>query len=220
MASAQEQALEDMLDEQNLLFNKTEPFKMMPIGGAAASCATKNNNCTRGDRKLWAVHNFMMWLAWVALMCVIVCSARYFRHKWRKSIYIHATIGITIFIISVVGPLMAWGQIYKTFGYFMHWNKWSSLLENVASFAAWGLCISGMWAWFKRRFGTYEWGTTFVLKIGKVHRYFGQIFCFGLQGLIIFAIIDNFGFSPTWIVVSVVQFLVLALIFLGLEIRH
>lgn len=197
------------------------PYKMEPIGNAANnSCATKYSNCTRGERKLWAVHNFIMWLAWVALMCVIVCSARYFRHKWRKSIYIHATVGIVIFVISIVGPMMAWGRNYTMKGYLMDWRKWSSLLENVASFSAWGICISGMWAWFKRRYGSYEWGTTAVLKVGKFHRYYGQIFCFALQGLIMFAIIDNFGFSPTWIVVSAMQFFVLAMIFVLLEIRH
>lgn len=77
------------------------------------TCATRNNNCTRGDRTLWAVHNFIMWFAWVALMCVIICSARYFRHYWRKSIYIHATIGIVVFVISIVGPLMAWFRNYQ-----------------------------------------------------------------------------------------------------------
>jgi hypothetical protein len=87
-------------------------------------------------------------------------------------------------------------------GVLMHWTKWSSLLENVASFAAWGLCMSGMTAWFWRRYGTYHWGTTAVLTVGKYHRYFGQWFCFGLQGLIMFAIIDNFGFQPQWIFVS------------------
>jgi hypothetical protein len=53
----------------------------------------------------------------------------------------------------------------------MHWRKWSSLLENIATFASWFVCISGMVAWFYRRYGNYEWGTTGVLNIGKVHRY-------------------------------------------------
>ncbi len=55
----------------------------------------------------------------------------------------------------------------------MSFNKWASLFENVATYMAWILCISGMIAWFYRRYGTYEWGTTKVLAIGKYHRYFG-----------------------------------------------
>jgi len=82
---------------------------MAPIGKVSNnSCATRTDLCPRGNRKLWAVHNFLMWLCWVVLMCFIVCSARYFRHYWRKSIYIHATFGIIIFIVTTVGVLMAW----------------------------------------------------------------------------------------------------------------
>jgi hypothetical protein len=85
----------------------------------------------------------------------------------------------------------------------MHWGKWSSLFENVATFLAWGICISGMVSWFYRRYGNYEWHTTQVLNIGKYHRYISQVFVIGIQGLIVFAIIDNFGFTRKWILVSI-----------------
>jgi hypothetical protein len=62
----------------------------------------------------------------------------------------------------------------------MSFSKWASLFENVATFMAWGLCISGMVAWFYRRYGTYEWGTTKVLQIGKLHKYSGIAFCCGV----------------------------------------
>jgi len=61
---------------------------------------------------LWAVHNFMMWLGWVALMCVILCSARYFRHYWRKSIYIHTIFGAVVALLTIAGVMMAWVRNY------------------------------------------------------------------------------------------------------------
>lgn len=94
------------------------------------------------------------------------------------------------------------------------------MFENIATFLSWGLSISGMVAWFWRRYGKYEWGTTRVLKVGKFHKYFGQIFCFFIQGLIMFAIIDNFGFTRQWIFVSGAQFLGLAIVIGSLEYRH
>jgi hypothetical protein len=69
------------------------------------------------------------------------------------------------------------------------------MLENLAEFIAWGLCIFGAIAYFFRRFGNYEWNTKLALKLVEAHRWFGRVFVFGLQGLIIFAIIDNFGFT-------------------------
>lgn len=45
----------------------------------------------------------------------------------------------------------------------MDFVKITSLLENIATYLAWLLCISGMVAWFYRRYGNYEWGTTLVL---------------------------------------------------------
>ena len=41
-------------------------------------------------------------------MCTIVCSARYFRHYWRRSIYVHVTVGIVVFVVTTVAVLMAW----------------------------------------------------------------------------------------------------------------
>lgn len=82
---------------------------MMPVGNIKNNtCATNTNLCPRGNRKLWAVHNFLMWLSWVVLMCLIVCSARYFRHYWKRSIYIHATLGIVIFVVTTTAAMMAW----------------------------------------------------------------------------------------------------------------
>ena len=157
-----------------------------------------------------------MWLGWVALMCVVLCSARYFRHYWRKSIYIHTIFSATISILTVAGVIMAWkrnwdkstkkyndGVMVETkngmeleMPYIMHWRGYGAMFENIATFWTFGIFISGSVAWFYRRFGSYDWGTKRVLQIGKFHKYFSLIFCFFSQGLIIFAIIDNFGFLP------------------------
>lgn len=101
----------------------------------------------------------------------------------------------------------------------MHWYKYSAMFENIATFWTFGIFISGSIAWFYRRFGKYEWGTTRVLQLGKFHKYFSLIFCFFSQGLIMFAIIDNFGFLPQWIFVSIFQFVCLATIIGVLEYR-
>ena len=101
----------------------------------------------------------------------------------------------------------------------MHWYKYSAMFENIATFWTFGIFISGSIAWFYRRFGKYEWGTTRVLQLGKFHKYFSLIFCFFSQGLIMFAIIDNFGFLPQWIFVSIFQFVCLAAIIGVLEYR-
>jgi NAD(P)H-flavin reductase len=103
--------------------------------------------------------------------------------------------------------------------YIMHWVKWASMFENIATFYATALCLSGMLAWFWRRFGNYPWRTTKVLNVGKFHRYISYIFCFFCQGLILFAIMDNYGFLPGWIVISAAQFLVSFLFFCALEYR-
>lgn len=82
--------------------------------------------------------------------------------------------------------------------YFMHWRSWSALFENVASFYAFGLCITGAIAWFYRRYGNYGYhqyfGTTRVLQWGKFHKYISLAFCFFGQGLILFAIMDNYAY--------------------------
>jgi hypothetical protein len=86
---------------------------MIPMGNAIKeTCATNTNMCPRGNRVLWAIHNFMMWLGWVAFMCVIVCSARYFRHYWRKSIYIHTIFGGVVINLTVAAVIMAWVRNY------------------------------------------------------------------------------------------------------------
>ena len=103
--------------------------------------------------------------------------------------FIHATGGIVIFALTVGGPIIAWFYLGG-----MHFNTWVSLLENVATFLSWGLCIGGMVAYFFRRFGKYEWNTKLVLKFVEAHKWFGRIYVVGVQGLTTFAIIDNFGF--------------------------
>jgi len=47
------------------------------------------------------------------LMCVILCSARYFRHYWRKSIYIHTIFSGTVAVLTVGGVIMAWVRNYQ-----------------------------------------------------------------------------------------------------------
>ena len=125
------------------------------MDAVAQSCATNTNLCPIGGRKLWAIHNFMMWWAWVFLLAISICSARYFRHYWRKSIYIHTISGTTISIITFVAIWMAWIRIYRESGYqFMAvWNVWSNLFEMVATFYAYLLFLSGGLAWFYRRYG-------------------------------------------------------------------
>lgn len=54
----------------------------------------------------------MMWLMWVVFMGIVLSSARYFRHYWRKSIYIHATFGIIVLITTLTGASMAWARNY------------------------------------------------------------------------------------------------------------
>jgi hypothetical protein len=156
-----------------------------------------------------------MWISWVALMAFIVFTSRYGKKYWRNSVFIHACFGTVIFVLTLVGGIMAWVRIGG-----MAFDKWTSLLENIAIYLSWGLCIGGMIAYYFRRFGKYEWNTKLALKLVEAHRWFGRIYVFGLQGLIIFAIIDNFGFSPTWFVVAFAQFFGLVLVFAILEIRH
>ena len=156
-----------------------------------------------------------MWLCWVVLMASIVSSSRYFRHYWRNSHFIHACIGVSVFVITTLGVTAAWIRLGgPTF------EKWSSICENIATLLVWILSIAGMAAYYKRRYGNYPWGTTSVLNLINFHKWFGRIFCVGVQGLIIFAIIDNFGFNPTWITVSAAQFIGLVLVFTVLELRH
>ena len=135
-----------------------------------------------------------MWLCWVVLMASIVSSSRYFRHYWRNSHFIHACIGVSVFVIMTLAVIAAWIRLGG-----MHFDKWSSILENVSTFLVWVLCVAGMAAYYYRRYGTYPWGTTSVLNLINFHKWFGRVFCIGVQGLIIFAIIDNFGFNATWI---------------------
>lgn len=162
-----------LINAQNTTFANDAGPEIIKGPARQETCATNTNLCPRGNRKLWAVHNFIMWLCWVVFMCIIVSSARYFRHYWRRSIYIHITIGMTIFVLMTAAVFMAWSRNIPQGKSFMYWKKYSALFENVATFLAWGLAISGMIAWGWRRYGTYEWGTSKVLAIGKLHRYFG-----------------------------------------------
>lgn len=139
-----------------------------------------------------------MWLAWVFLTGSIIFTSRYGKKYWRNSVFIHATIGIGIFVITTAAGIMAWVRLGG-----MAFDKWTSLLENVAIYLAWGLCICGIVAYYFRRYGSYEWNTKLVLNLLNFHRWFGRVFVIGLQGLIMFAIIDNFGFEVRWIFVSV-----------------
>lgn len=51
-----------------------------------------------------------MWLCWVIFMLVTLCSARYFRHYWKRAIYVHTVFGITAFVVTVTACMMAWGR--------------------------------------------------------------------------------------------------------------
>jgi len=72
------------------------------------TCATNTSKCPRGSRKLWALHNFGMWIAWVVCMVVIVFSSRYGKYYWRNSVFIHAVIGTLIGLVTAVGGMEAW----------------------------------------------------------------------------------------------------------------
>ncbi len=89
--------------------------------------------------------------------------------------FIHATIGIAIFVITTIAVTMAWVRLGG-----MHFDKWTSLLENVATYIAWLLCVSGMVAYFFKRYGSYEWNTKLVLNFLNLHRWFGRVYVIGL----------------------------------------
>lgn len=59
-----------------------------------------------------------------------------------------------------------------------------------------------------------------MLNFGKMHKYTSLTVLFFMQGLIIFAIIDNFGFDPGWIWIACLQYIVLATLVGLMEIRH
>lgn len=80
------------------------------------TCATNTNNCTRGNRVLWAVHNFIMWFLWVAVMATIVCTVRYFRHYWRKLIFVHIFFGLLVFFGMTAAVTLAYVRNVKTLG--------------------------------------------------------------------------------------------------------
>lgn len=228
---AQEQVLADLVhhDDEQLLIpaGRIRKYGMEPFNILGETCATRTDMCPRGNRRLWAVHNFIMWISWTVFSLIIAASARWFRQYWKRAVYVHTCLGIFTFVIVLAGLFMAWQRNYKlsmemygpSGAYFMHWNKWSALWENVAGFYAIALCLSGMVAWFWRRYGTYEWGTTRVLQAGKFHRYFSWIFIIFAQGLVLFAIMDNYAFLPQWIFVSIFQFVVTASIAIVCEIR-
>lgn len=138
-----------------------------------------------------------MWLAWVVLTGGIIFTSRYGKKYWRNSVFIHAAVGIGIFVIATGAGIMAWIRLHG-----MTFDKWTGFLENVAIFLAWGLCLCGMVAYYFRRYGSYDWNTKLALKLVDIHRWFGRVYVIGLQGLIMFAIIDNFGFQANWIYVS------------------
>ena len=84
----------------------------MPFSGANGATCSTPTGCRGGNRTILAVHNAMMYTCWVIFMMIVLSSARYFRHYWRKSIYIHVTFGIGVFVITVTASMMAWGFNY------------------------------------------------------------------------------------------------------------
>ena len=116
-----------------------------------------------------------MWFLWVVLMATIICSVRYFRHYWRKLIYVHVFAGIAVFFAITTAALMAWIRLGH-----MDYSAWPPLLENVATFIGWFVCITGFTAWFWRKYLTYEWGTLKMLNYLNIHKWSARIFCFGV----------------------------------------
>ena len=100
----------------------------------------------------------------------------------------HAFIGTLIFVGTTVAAALAWNS-----GNGMSFRKISSSLENLATFAAWFISLSGIGSLFYRRFGRYEWKSGAMLFAIKLHKIFGRVYCFLIQGLIFYAIIENFG---------------------------
>ena len=199
VALGQDQVLMDMMDTNS----QVKPYPVYPdrvtpglfsnrhgsirynggmqsnLGNKAAMACNTADGC-RGPRIFWLVHNSTMYLCWVLFMFSILLTARYFRQYWRKSIYIHTSIGVATFFLTLGAGMIAWERNYTNpdKGYFMAWYKWASLLENIATFYALSVCLTGMLAWFYRRYGNYEWGTTKMLKLGKFHKYFSYVFIF------------------------------------------
>lgn len=194
---------------------------MEPMNIYGNSCLTKSDLCPRGSRALWAVHNFLMWFIWVVLTFIVLCSARYFRQYWKRSMYIHTSVGISAFLLFLAALWLAWSRNYNVSHgeYFMKWNKWAAMFENIAGFYGIALCLSGIVAWFWRRYGNYEWNTTFTLNLGKFHKYFSWTFLIFIQLLVMFGIMDTYHFLTEWVIVAFVQFAVFATAVIYLEVR-
>jgi Cytochrome b5-like Heme/Steroid binding domain len=161
-----------------------------------------------------------MWFMWVALMMTIVVTVRYYKHYWRRLIWVHVITGTLIMLVTTAAALMAWIRLKKRAGHFMNFSDWPSLLENVATYIAWLVSITGLVGFFYRYCGKYEWGTLRMQKIMDFHKLVARIFVIGVQGLITMAIMDNFGFTRASIFVASFQLFSLILIFVLFEIRH
>lgn len=70
---------------------------------------------------------------------------------------------------------MAWVK-----GKGMNFKKTTAALENIATFFAWLVCISGMVAHFYRRFGNYDWKSGRVKIFLCFHKVIARIYCVGI----------------------------------------
>lgn len=119
------------------------------------TCWTKDELCRGKSRILFALHNFIMWFIWVVGFFIILCSARYFRQYWKRSIYIHTTFGLILFAVFIAGMVFIRKLTFDKYGQFAMLTVWSSLLENIVTVLAYFIFFSGMISWFYRRYGNY-----------------------------------------------------------------
>ena len=147
------------------------------------------------DKQTWInIHGLTMWFAWSIGGLVQIISNRYFKHKYAWRQFVHTLTGLLMCLtvisgFTIVFGLSGWALMFDFARHNMH-----PTFGNATVFFGVAVTIGGLAAESLRRFGTYDWRSSLVLSVGKIHKVFGYLLICFSQVTISTGLIYNFGY--------------------------
>lgn len=121
-----------------------------------------------------SAHGWLMWLSWTVIAMAQIITARYNKHQWHWSQFIHNTLGAAAAFMTATAFFIILVSKNWTLSFREQPHSKFGVLYLCLTFL---MIIAGVNAWLRRR-TNHPWSTKSMLMWKRVHKFAGYFVFF------------------------------------------
>ena len=150
---------------------------------------SQTGSCTRHytQQRVMSIHGWLMWFSWTLIGMFQIILNRYLKYKWEYNQTMHNILGLSAGVMTIFAFVLMLDS--KNWHMSFHGLNHSSF-GLISLGLGLMLIMGGIFAWFKRSRAN-EWNTHSMLKMKRIHMYFGYFMFLWVQTAVCTGIITR-----------------------------